>query len=350
MLKNFWYGLEFSKDITSKPQQLLRLNQILAAYRTASGKPVLMQDRCPRCGAALSLGKIVGDNIVCAKDGVSVGPDGSVMGQPSLYVDSYPVEDRYGWMWGFMGDVAESRVPIPELPYLHDRTTYKHIYGNFQWNAFYARVLENGVDAAHTPFVHGGAFGNPDEPEIEEYEVEHPSETSSRATIHFNPTPSKGLWSRLYPRDQKEVRTVVQWWLPNISLLEVHIPLGDLIIFNAHVPITDHITVSKYIALRTFFKDNWADRDANRRVLNIFDQDKAVVEAQRPELLPYDIGEELHVKSDAIQIEFRRARKPFFDKGWGLYPQNVYMPELKQEPVIPSPVRARVKLSVISEQ
>lgn len=42
MLKNFWYGLEFSKDITSKPQQLLRLNQILAAYRTASGKSVLM--------------------------------------------------------------------------------------------------------------------------------------------------------------------------------------------------------------------------------------------------------------------------------------------------------------------
>jgi len=243
-----------------------------------------------------------------------------------------------------MGDLDESeRIPIPELPYLHDHETYKHIYGNFQWDVFYARALENGVDAAHTPFVHGGAFGNPDEPEIEDYEVEHPVPYSSRATIHFHPQPSKGLWARLYKSEQKQVRTVVQWWLPNISLLEVHIPLGDLIVFNAHTPVTDHVTVSKYIALRTFFKGNWADKDAHRRVLNIFGQDKKVVEAQRPELLPYDIGEELHVKSDAIQIEFRRARKPLFDKGWGLYPQNIYRPELKQEPVIPSPVRRRMQ-------
>lgn len=342
MLTNFWYGIEFSKEITSRPKQILLLNQKLVAWRKADGSPVLMQDACPRCGAPLTLGNVVNDAIVCVKDGVSVGADGVSANQPSLYVDAYPCEDRYGWLWGFMGDVSESeRVPIPELPYLHDHQTYKHIYGNFQWNAFYARVLENGVDAAHTPFVHGGAFGNPDEPEIEDYAVEQVSTTSARATIHFNPQPSKGLWSRLYPRDRKQVRTVVQWWLPNISLLEVHIPLGDLIVYNAHVPLTDHITVSKYIALRTFFKDNWADRDAHKRVLNIFGQDQKVVEAQRPELLPYDIGEELHVRSDIIQVEFRRARKPFFDRGWGLYPRDVYLPDIKQEPVIPSPVRKR---------
>jgi len=346
MLTNLWYGIEFSKEISSKPKQLLVLNQKLVAWRKADGKPVLMQDLCPRCGASLTLGKVVNDSIVCAKDGVSVGADGVSLNQPSLFVDAYPAEDRHGWLWGFMGDLDESeRIPIPDLPYLHDHETYKHIYGNFQWDVFYARALENGVDAAHTPFVHGGAFGNPDEPEIEDYEVEHPAPYSSRATIHFHPQPSKGLWARLYKSEQKQVRTVVQWWLPNISLLEVHIPLGDLIVFNAHTPVTDHVTVSKYIALRTFFKGNWADKDAHRRVLNIFGQDKKVVEAQRPELLPYDIGEELHVKSDAIQIEFRRARKPLFDKGWGLYPQNIYRPDLKQEPVIPSPVRRRMQMT-----
>jgi phenylpropionate dioxygenase-like ring-hydroxylating dioxygenase large terminal subunit len=340
MLTNLWYGIEFSKDISSTPKKLRVLNQKLVAYRKANGKPVLMQDICPRCGASLTLGKIVGDNLVCAKDGVSVGSDGMVPNQPSLYVDAYPCEDRYGWLWGFMGDLPESeRNPIPELPYLNDHQTYAHIYGNFQWNAFYARVLENGVDASHTPFVHGGSFGNPDEPEIEEYEVEHPVPTSTRATIHLTPQPSKGLWRFLYKAKREPVRTVVQWWLPNISLLEVHIPLGDLIIFNAHVPIDDHTTVSKYVALRTFFKGAWANKDSHRRVLNIFNQDKAVVEAQRPELLPYDIGEELHVKSDAVQIEFRRARQPLFDKGWGLYPRDVYMPDVKPEPIIPSPVR-----------
>ncbi len=342
MLTNFWYGIEFSKEITSKPKQLRVLNQKLIAYRTSEGAPVLMQDLCPRCGSALSLGTIANNAVVCKHDGLTVSPDGMVKDNPNLFVDSYPAEDRYGWLFAFMGDLPEEeRMAIPELPYLHDHQTYKHIYGNFEWNAFYARVLENGVDAAHTPFVHGGAFGNPDEPEIEEYEVEHPVANSTRATIHLTPQPSKGLWRFLYKAEKKPVRTVVQWWLPNISLLEVHIPLGDLIIYNAHVPITDSITVSKYIALRTFFPGNWADGDAHKRVLNIFNQDKAVVEAQRPELLPYDIGAELHVKSDAIQIEFRRARQPYIDKGWGLYPPNAYLPELQKEPVIPSPVRRK---------
>jgi hypothetical protein len=63
-------------------------------------------------------------------------------------------------------------------------------------------------------------------------------------------------------------------------------------------------------------------------------QDKAVVEAQRPELLPFDLGAELHVKSDALQISFRKARQQFFDKGWSIggrhRPANF---------TIPSPIR-----------
>jgi phenylpropionate dioxygenase-like ring-hydroxylating dioxygenase large terminal subunit len=89
-----------------------------------------------------------------------------------------------------------------------------------------------------------------------------------------------------------------------------------LIVYNAHVPHDSLETTSHYIALRTFFKGNWADKDAHRRVINIFSQDKKVVEAQRPELLPYDLGAELSVRSDLIQIAFRRLRQKYMDKGW----------------------------------
>ena len=65
----------------------------------------------------------------------------------------------------------------------------------FKWDAHYARVQENGMDFAHAAFVHGAAFGNPDEPEVPLYEVEY-SEYGATATSTLKPTPSKGLWSR----------------------------------------------------------------------------------------------------------------------------------------------------------
>jgi len=317
MLMNFWWPIGFSAEFKTGPQRWQALNQHLVLYRTVSGTPVVMQDLCPLCRTPLSLGRVEGEVIVCSRGDAAFNPDGRSARSDLAFVDAYPAQDRYGWLFAFLGDLPEGeRIPIPDLPHMADGQ-FKKIYGRFEWNVHYARALENGVDAAHTPFVHGGAFGNPDEPEIEEYDVVH-APYSAQATIHLTPQPSKGMWRFLYKRERTRVKTLVQWWMPNLSLLEVHIPLGKLFIFNAHVPVTDFRTVSHYVALRTFFKGDWADGDAHRRVVRIFSQDKKVVEAQRPELLPFDLGAELHVKSDAIQIAFRRMRQQFFERGWNI--------------------------------
>ena len=41
----------------------------------------------------------------------------------------------------------------------------------------------------------------------------------------------------------------------------------------------------------------------------IFDQDKRIVESQRPEQVPFDFTEELHLKFDAVAMNYRRAMK-----------------------------------------
>ena len=287
MLKNFWWPLAFSNEITNTPQTLRRFGKDFVVQRTDQG---------------ISFTRTLSD------------------GQTLRY----DTAERYGWMFAFMGDLPQNeRLPIPDLPYIEDTVTYKRTQGNFEWNVHYARALENGVDASHTPFVHGGSFGNPDEPQIEDYET-IVDDRSCMATIHLKPSPAKGLWGRLYKSKKRDnvVKTVVGWWMPNMSILEVHLPMGTLMIFNAHIPIDDTKTVSKWIGLRTFFKGSWADANAAQRVVKIFMQDKAVVEAQRPEILPYDLGAELHVKSDAVQIAFRKVRQTFFDRGWGMYPKG----------------------------
>jgi Vanillate O-demethylase oxygenase C-terminal domain len=41
----------------------------------------------------------------------------------------------------------------------------------------------------------------------------------------------------------------------------------------------------------------------------IFEQDRRVVESQRPERVPFDLAAEMHLKFDAVAINYRRAMR-----------------------------------------
>lgn len=41
----------------------------------------------------------------------------------------------------------------------------------------------------------------------------------------------------------------------------------------------------------------------------IFGQDQRIVESQRPEQVPFDLADELHLTFDAVAINYRRAMK-----------------------------------------
>ncbi len=103
-----------------------------------------------------------------------------------------------------------------------------------------------------------------------------------------------------------------------MSLLIVRPPLGEIRIYTAAVPIDEHRTVSKFCMLRNFFMGKWADRDSIKRTMKIFFEDQPTVEGQRPDLVPFDLSAELHVKSDAIQLAYRRWRREYIEKGLGL--------------------------------
>ena len=55
------------------------------------------------------------------------------------------------------------------------------------------------------------------------------------------------------------------------------------------------------------YRDHQPDDLLNQKHQTIFAQDKVIVEAQRPEELPTDLSEELHLKGpDTPAIEYRR--------------------------------------------
>jgi hypothetical protein len=64
------------------------------------------------------------------------------------------------------------------------------------------------------------------------------------------------------------------------------------------------------------------------------------VEGQRPELIPVDLSSELQVKSDAVQLAYRRWRLEALNRGWGIDEHLVGLRARYQGArVIPSPAR-----------
>ncbi|WP_419930000.1 Rieske 2Fe-2S domain-containing protein [Candidatus Poriferisocius sp.] len=359
LIKNQWYAVEFGRWVTDQPVLARVHGHDLVLWRSPNGTVNAQSDLCVHRGGSLAGGSVVGDCVQCPYHGWRYGADGACVEIPAnrpdlpipkkARIDTYPCIERYGFVWVFLGDLApEQRPPVPELEGLEEHTEaraegYRAVIGEFTWQANYDRVLENAVDIAHTPFVHSGSFGNKDEPEIQDFDLDETRVNghlaSVTATVELEPPRPSGLWRFISKKDRPPVSTSTGFYPPNVSMLIVRLPMGEIRIFTAAVPRDEHVTVSKFCMLRTFFTGGWADKNSYERTIKIFLEDQPTVEGQRPELLPFDLSAELHVKSDSIQLAYRRWRQEQIDKGWALETPSDEE-AMRAAAVIPSPGRS----------
>ncbi len=358
-IKNNWYAVEFVHEVGREPVLARVHGHDLVLWRGPDGTVNAQSDLCVHRGGSLAGGTVVGDCVQCPYHGWRYDAGGACVRIPAnragvpiprkARIDTYPCVERYGFVWVFLGDLAaEQRPPVPELDGLEEHTEtraggYRAVFGEFAWNANYDRVLENAVDIAHTPFVHSESFGNADEPEIADFDLDEKRLdghlASVTATVDLRPPRPSGRWRFVSKKERPPVSTTTGFYPPNMSMLIVRLPMGEIRIFTAAVPRDEHTTVSKFCMLRSFFTGGWADKNSIQRTLKIFAEDRPSVEGQRPELLPFDLSAELHVKSDSIQLAYRRWRREQLDRGWGL--ESLPEGETRRAAaVIPSPGRA----------
>ncbi|MEV0971212.1 aromatic ring-hydroxylating dioxygenase subunit alpha [Microtetraspora glauca] len=352
MLKNFWYALEFADRVGRKPIKVRCLGQDFVLYRTRKGEVACLSDLCVHRGGALSMGTLKDDTVVCPYHGWEYEPGGACVRIPAnpegrgiprkARVDSYPTTTRYGLVWAFLGDLPEEeRPPIPHIPE-YDNPAFRMVRLEMEVNANYERAFENAVDAAHTPFVHGTVFGNPDKPEIPDYTIRQ-EDWFAEADVQLSPPMPKGIWGMLARRRKRPEHVTVTngWYLPNVIKLHVRLPFGELIMWDFNIPLSQDRTLIKILAFRTFFPRAWADKNAIKRTMRILKQDIPIVESQRPELLPFDLSDELHIRSDALQVAYRRRRAELIQKGWWVGDDDTVVSEHphRRATVIPSPAR-----------
>jgi phenylpropionate dioxygenase-like ring-hydroxylating dioxygenase large terminal subunit len=330
MFKNFWYALAFSDEITTKPSRHRVLAQDLVMWRNLEGRVRVLSDTCIHRGGSLSGGWTEDDVVVCPYHGWGFDGEGVCTKMPAnrgqlpvskkARVDAYPVEERHGWVWVFMGDDPSQSPPIPDLSILDD-PSFRGVRGEWLWDGNYERVVENGTDVAHTPWVHGSIFGNRKEPEVTEFDVEsgewHAS-LSTRMTPRKEPSRGRFIKHDMRP-DAPKLEVSTMFHFPSIVMIHIKVPrLGSQIIWDTNIPLDEHTTLTKYVALRQFAMSRFTDFIAKKQIARVFEQDDVVVRDLKPELIPEELRGELHLKSDVMSLEYRRCREQAVARGWSV--------------------------------
>ncbi|GGB94687.1 (2Fe-2S)-binding protein [Novosphingobium endophyticum] len=162
VLKNAWYAATWSHDLDDEPLSRTFHEQPVVIYRGEGGKPIALYDACPHRFAPLSLGRVQGDRIKCGYHGLEfdrkghcvLNPHGKGVIASALNVRSYPLAERYGMIWIWMGDPDRAdEDKLPSLPILED-ADFTWVHGRTFVNAHYELVIDNLLDLSHVEFLH----------------------------------------------------------------------------------------------------------------------------------------------------------------------------------------------------
>ncbi len=167
-LKNTWYVACMSHDIDSKPLGRKICNESIVFYRDEHGQVAALEDFCPHRGAPLSLGRVCKGRLVCGYHGLEMGRDGKTIAMPGQRVQgfpaikSFPVQERYGFIWVWTGD-AERANPalIPHMEW-HDHPDWAYGGGLYHVKADYRLMIDNLMDLTHETYVHATSIGQPE--------------------------------------------------------------------------------------------------------------------------------------------------------------------------------------------
>ena len=111
-LRNSWYVAGWSKDFDRSLKAETYLGEQVVIYRKEDGTAVALEDACPHRKLPLSKGNLIGDTVECGYHGLTFDCKGACVAAPTqknqipqrAVVKSYPVVDRYRFLWIWMGD------------------------------------------------------------------------------------------------------------------------------------------------------------------------------------------------------------------------------------------------------
>jgi len=262
------------------------------------------KDLCIHRGTRLSLGEIRdGDKLMCPYHGWTYNTEGKCVQIPAhpeqkppkkAQAFTYHANVKYDMVWVCFGEPAND---IPEFEEWGDASYRKILCGPYEFNATGPRMVENFLDVAHFPFVHENILGTQERPEIPEYEVitDENGVTASDIKI-FQPNPDGTGVAKWVSYTYKVYRPLVAYFRKEAE--------QKFAILLMVTPIEEVKSLMWMWMVMTHGEGT--DETLRQFQDEIAYQDLPIVESQRPELLPLDLQDELHLRSDKTAIAYRK--------------------------------------------
>ncbi len=163
---NAWYVACLSRDLSRELKAMTFLAQPVVLYRDGQGLPVALEDACPHRKLPLSMGRLKGDHVECGYHGLTFDRRGLCVDAPTqgripafACVKSYPVAEKWGLIWIWMGPEHLAREDeIPQIEHFDDPAWHITAGDSFMCQCHYLWLVDNLLDPSHVAWVHPSSF------------------------------------------------------------------------------------------------------------------------------------------------------------------------------------------------
>ena len=317
-LRNSWYVAAWDREVGQGLLARTILNEPVVLYRTPSGVPVALEDRCCHRHLPLSMGRLEGDRLRCGYHGLVFDTQGrcvEIPGQesvpPQARVRAYPVVEKYHWVWIWMGDAHRadpSLIPnwwwAEHKDWEFTRPDRAHLKCNYQL------IADNVLDVTHLAYVHASSIGAPSITEFPASVEREQNLVRLTRWIRDRPPPP------LYQKAGGFAGNVDRWQIVehtppcftvNFAGCEDGERRIELMALSAPTPETAKTTHYFFGFLRNFgLADPGMENIFSADMVKVFNEDFPVLEAQQRMLDLKPGAPKVDIKVDAAPLAARR--------------------------------------------
>jgi vanillate O-demethylase monooxygenase subunit len=327
--RNAWYIAGWAHELTNKPLARTLLNEPVVLFRDKEGRPAALEDRCCHRGAALSLGEMVENGLMCGYHGLVFDHTGKcveVPGQSRIperaRVRSYPLVEKNEFAWIWMGD-AEKADPgkIVDYPYNDDYANWPHKHAIMPVKCNYRLLVDNLMDLTHLGYVHRKTIGGNPKAHVEaKMKVGRARNGVQYTRWMLNSTPPPTYVAACGFKGKVDRWQEFEYYAPsNILQFSGATDAGTgayegkrdggfaLRIFHGITPETDSSCFYFWTAANGYSQsDPKATEQLHEQIAFTFEEDKIFVEEQQRRLEGYDESRLVDIDSDGARMQMRR--------------------------------------------
>lgn len=299
VLRRTWQPVANSADLKAGAvtgYTLLDTPLLLARFE--DGRLLAADPSCPHKGAQLTLGCIRHGEIVCPYHGWRFDSAGACQSIPSLvdppadklslsHLRTYPVAERYGFVWVKLEEGTLPNGAVHELPHVPE-------FENPAWSyemgpptpfaAGWRREVENYVDMTHFAFAHADTLGKAADYRVPPMDIRTLPDGGFQMDAPFpaldTPHEPPGKLQSAHRRQQR-------CYLPNFTTIRQTFEDGDERVL-VHIPspnTRESCTVFWSLAISPKFKGP-PPKAQIEFAIRVLDEDRRMCENQRPREVP----------------------------------------------------------------